>query len=61
VVLMPMFEMEIEQTRKGTVRVDAANKDEARTKLHGWTVEQLTNAAEWKTDKLSFGEIHQRE
>jgi hypothetical protein len=51
VVLMPMFEMEIEQTRK----------DEARTKLHGWTVEQLTNAAEWKTDKLSFGEIHQRE
>ena len=56
---MPVFEMEIEQTRKGTVRVDAANKDEARTKLHRWTVEQLTNAAEWKTDQLSFGAIRQ--
>ena len=56
---MPKFEMEIEQTRKGTVRVEAANKDEARTKLHRWTVEQLTNSTEWKTDTLSFGEIHQ--
>jgi hypothetical protein len=56
---MPFFEMEIEQTRKGMVRVDAANKDEARTKLHRWTVEQLTDAAEWKTDRLSFGEIRQ--
>jgi hypothetical protein len=57
---MPSFEMEIEQTRKGTVRVDAANKDDARTKLHRWTVEQLTDATEWKTDRLSFGEIRQR-
>jgi hypothetical protein len=57
---MPSFEMEIEQARKGVVWVDAENKEAARTKLRKWTLDQLTNAAVWKTDTLSFGEIRQR-